>query len=72
VKDVDEAIIAAESLTDLCSESTRAKEAARRQVAAKTEQGDRVRGKSFANRGCDNKGDRNRSSQFRKDYEERK
>ncbi|MCE5166581.1 hypothetical protein HAX54_022079, partial [Datura stramonium] len=72
VKDIDEAIVAAESLTDFRSESTKAKEGARRQVAAKVDRGERDRGKSVANRGRDSKGDHNRSSQFRKDYEERK
>ncbi|MCD7451904.1 hypothetical protein HAX54_013983 [Datura stramonium] len=72
VKDVDEAIVAAESLTDFRSESTKAKEAGRRPVAAKVDPGERERGKSVANRGRDGKGDCSRSSQFRKDYEERK
>ncbi|MCE3216333.1 hypothetical protein HAX54_006151 [Datura stramonium] len=72
VKDVDEAIVAAESLTYFCSESTKVKEGARRQVAAKVDRGKRDRGKSVANRGRHGKGDHNRSSQFRKDYEERK
>ncbi|MCE5166154.1 hypothetical protein HAX54_015178 [Datura stramonium] len=51
---------------------TKAKEGARRQVATKVDRGERDKGKSVANQGHDGKGDRNRSSQLRKDYEERK
>ncbi|MCE5167530.1 hypothetical protein HAX54_008460, partial [Datura stramonium] len=54
------------------SESSKAKDNARRPGAAKTERGEKDKGKSASNRGRDGKGDRNRSSNFRKDYEERK
>ncbi|MCE3052011.1 hypothetical protein HAX54_051410, partial [Datura stramonium] len=64
--------MAVESLTDFCSKSTKEKEGARRQVASKIDRGERDRGKFVANRGRDGKGDHNRSSQFRKDYEEQK
>ncbi|MCE3050963.1 hypothetical protein HAX54_048602 [Datura stramonium] len=48
------------------------KESARRQVAAKVDRGEKDKDKSVSNRGRDGKGDRNRSSQFCKEYEERK
>ncbi|MCE0481476.1 hypothetical protein HAX54_039251 [Datura stramonium] len=41
-------------------------------VAAEMDQGEKDRGKSASNQVRDGKGDRNRSSHFRKDYEERK
>ncbi|MCD9637763.1 hypothetical protein HAX54_021231 [Datura stramonium] len=60
------------SLNRRIEESTKAKEGARRQVSIKVDRGERDRGKSVANWGHHEKGDRNRSLQFRKDYEERK
>ncbi|MCE5167591.1 hypothetical protein HAX54_012034, partial [Datura stramonium] len=65
-------LLAAKSLTDFRSESSKAKNNARRPGAAQTERGEKDKGKSASNRGRDGKGDRNRSSHFRKDYEERK
>ncbi|MCE0481821.1 hypothetical protein HAX54_039903, partial [Datura stramonium] len=70
VKDVDEAIVAAESYTNFRSESTKATESAWRQVASKVDRGERDKGKFVSNQVHDSKGDCNRSSQFCKDYEE--
>ncbi|XP_060216861.1 uncharacterized protein LOC132644288 [Lycium barbarum] len=76
IRDLDNAIVVAESLTDLRTDNTKAKDNRGKQAAAKGDQGNEDKDKSVSNKGLESRGDRDRNrgsnSKFRKSYEERK
>ncbi|XP_049391610.1 uncharacterized protein LOC125856067 [Solanum stenotomum] len=72
VRDVDEAIVVAESLTDFRTDAAKGRDNRSKNVPPKGDN-NRNKGKSVPNRGSDTRGNnRNQPSNFRKNYEDRK